>query len=83
MSKIPTAKEYFAKRYNELGIYHADDMQDEDSVIAIEYAKLHVKAALEAARQNAKLKYQDFGDGDLEGIDAQSILSAYPETNIQ
>lgn len=56
MSKIPTAEEYFAKRYKELGISHSDEIEDEDQKIAIEFARRHVKAALEAAADNAKVE---------------------------
>lgn len=52
-------------------------------IIAVEFAKLHVQACKEEIVKNAKLKYQDFGDGDLEGIDENSIRNTYPESNIK
>ena len=45
-----------------------------------EFAKLHVKAALEAAVENAKIEW---GLIHAKGVDKQSILNAYPETNIK
>ena len=57
--------------------------------VMIEFAKLHVKAALEAAAEKVKLKEfriipQDQDSvsndmGDIYGVDKQSILNAYPE----
>jgi len=47
----------------------------------IEFAKLHVQAALEAASEKAEF------DVDIEGnftnIDSTSILNSYPESNIK
>ena len=49
--------------------------------IMIEFAKMHVEAALEAASENAEF------DVDIEGnftnIDSTSILNSYPESNIK
>ena len=49
----------------------------------IKFAKLHVKAALEKALENAELD-RDAGQ-DLNGISVnkESILNAYPDENIQ
>jgi len=88
MSKIPTAKEFFFKRYKELGINHADEIDGEDEEIAIEFAQLHVEAALKAAAIKAKInpnyssKYDDPEDRRHE-INKESILSAYPKENIK
>ena len=59
----------------------------------IEFAKLHVKAALEAAYKKADLKEEEKGDeqicfscndfGDSYVLDKNSILNSYPLENIK
>jgi hypothetical protein len=49
--------------------------------IMIEFAKMHVEAALKEASEKA-LVYADEG-GYSEFVDEQSILNAYPLTNIK
>ena len=78
-NKIPTVLEVAIQR----GLYVEGNpvLSVED---AIDLIKLHVKAALEAASKNAD------GVAYMAGIDAEpnfriyedSILNAYPETNI-
>ena len=52
--------------------------------VMIEFAKLHVKEALNQAAENAKAKEDpdDYGTGDI-WVDRNSILNAYPESNIK
>ena len=45
------------------------------------FAKLHVEAALEAAVNN--VEYADGNDSAVDDIDENSILNAYPLTNIK
>jgi hypothetical protein len=52
--RLPTAEEYFEKRYEEIGINHVDEIDGEDVLIAIEFAKLHLEAQLEAILKNVK-----------------------------
>ena len=72
MSKIPTAEEICNKQFfgfkGELwvGVHKA----------MIEFAKLHVEAALEEAKNLLK-------DGYVTPQDEQDILNAYPLTNIK
>ena len=55
----------------------------------IEFAKLHVKAALKAASENAKTKESWWQDNNIPNgasyteVDRQSILKAYPLENIK
>jgi hypothetical protein len=49
----------------------------------IEFAKLHVEAALQAAADNAKLDCDEESDWNGISVDTNSILSAYPLTNIK
>ncbi len=72
MSKIPTAEE-LSKKYTRLRSAVAlKDLSD----FAIEFAKLHVEAALEEAKNLLK-------DGYVTPQDEQDILNAYPLTNIK
>ena len=74
MEKIPTAEE-FVNQYD-----WENSTLDIPSVL-IEFAKLHVQAALEAASENAETKPVIFTND--EEIDRDSILNAYPLTNIK
>ena len=87
MNKIPTIEELF-KKYKIL--YHFEEgspeylIDKEDFKEAVtEYTELHVKAALEAAANQAEAKEnpQDFGTGEI-WVDKDSILNAYPENLI-
>ena len=92
MNKIPTAEEFFSK---DNGLYIAYSVKNKEGKFrpvcsyqkAIDFAKLHVQAALESAYGNAefityhgvRMKYSE-GFGDL---DKESILNAYPLDNIK
>jgi hypothetical protein len=71
---IPTAEEFFEQG----GTYPE---------LAIEFAKLHVQAALEEASQKAKITYEYWGNTGSEycdeSVDKDSILNSYPLTNIK
>lgn len=72
MNSIPTAEEM-----EQSGEYESYQQ------MMIAFAKAHVKAALEAAAEQAKAKEnpQDYGSGEI-WIDKKSILNAYPENKI-
>jgi hypothetical protein len=81
MKKIPTVEEFMTDEYQ---IKHYGTILLKPKQAAIEFAKLHVKAALEAAADNAEV---DYWRGDCQccqsnKIDKRTILNAYPETNI-
>ena len=72
MNKIPTVEE-LSKKYTRLRSALAlKDLSE----FAIEFAKLHVEAALEEAKNSLK-------DGYVTPQDEQDILNAYPLTNIK
>lgn len=48
----------------------------------IEFAKLHVEAALKAASEKARTYYTDLEQTEKE-IDVDTILNAYPLTNVK
>jgi len=69
---IPTAEEF-------------EESHGNDPYMLIKFAKLHVEAALEEAAYNAEIMDERDGDSG-EGaiyINKQSILKAYPLTNIK
>lgn len=86
---IPTADTFF------LNNYFSDSLSDDDKKlwlecnrqakesvqIMIEFAKLHVEAALKEASEKA-IVYADEG-GYSEFVDEQSILNAYPLEKIK
>ncbi len=69
---VPTAEEFF------LNTYFSDSISVQ---MMVEFAKMHVTAALKAASENATV-YADEG-GYSEFVDEQSILNAYPLENIK
>jgi len=86
---VQTAEEFF------LNTYFSDSLSDDDKKlwlecnrqakesvqIMIEFAKLHVEAALKEASEKATV-YADEG-GYSEFVDEQSILNAYPLEKIK
>lgn len=73
MNKIPTAEEM-----------EMSGKYDDYSSMMRAFARLHVTAALEAALKEATIEFEpnDY-DGSTAYIDKQSILTAYPEENIE
>jgi hypothetical protein len=65
------------------------DNDDLNSIIEramIEFAKTHVEAALKLASENAEMEYEPDWSGEQEDItyiNRDSILNAYPLTNIK
>ena len=98
MSKIPTSKEILDK-HKYLVRVETDNSLIEDPVprAMIEFAKLHVQAALEAATANAEADFEPMnwlaeqhcntpfiqGEDYEIGISRQSILQSYPLENIK
>jgi len=79
-NKIPTADEFMTDEYQ---VIHYGTILLKPTQAAIEFAKLHVEAALKAANDTkisgvySKTKYKRGDD------DKNSILDAYPLTNIK
>lgn len=63
----------------------ADEMYYKSSVqeAMIEFAKLHVEAALKASAEKAELEYDSFHKDADPWINRDSILSAYPLDQIK
>lgn len=91
-NKIMTAEEYFNEYSNLYSFEEGDPMyliDKEDFIeVIIEFAKYHVKIALETASEKVQMKLKDnieelhLNDDWME-VDRNSILNAYPETNIK
>lgn len=84
--RLPTAEEYFEKRYEEIGINHVDEIDGEDVLIAIEFAKLHVEEALKAAMKKTykKVNMRHYEDELYKDeILTNTIIKAYPLNNIK
>lgn len=83
MENIPTAEELA------LSIYQPIHMGCNEFAIklAIQFAKLHVEAALKEASEKAKIHSEQIitlgGRRYEESVDKDSILNAYPLTNIK
>lgn len=89
MNKIPTAEEFIEKyldvdsdfmesirlQMSKMSGFNFDNIPD----LMIEYAKLHVKAALEAAQQVYR---ENTNDVFLDEETKQLIINAYPENLI-
>jgi hypothetical protein len=93
--EIPTAEEFLGNKQ-----FMRSDLQCETNYqLMIEFAKLHVKLALEEASKKADLNHyeevEDWMDehnpfnmtidnlGNIYAINKNSILNAYPEENIK
>ena len=82
MSKIPTAEEFLDNFLNKDAIPWSPEIDKVYGCIntaMIEFAKLHVEAALKEAYENADLEYY----GDEVCYNKDSILNAYPLENIK
>lgn len=79
MNNTPTAEEYIQNYNKEYGTTYVGFEH-----FMVEFAKLHVKAALEAAAEKAVAKEDsaDYGTGSI-WVDKQSILNAYSENLIK
>jgi hypothetical protein len=76
MKNLPTAEEFLESQHKTVPNIEFDIRQ-----VMIEFAKLHVEAALKEASENASV-YADEG-GYSEFVDEQSILNSYPLENIK
>jgi hypothetical protein len=83
---IPTAEEFledFDYENQELGTDINYPMIER---CMVEFAKLHVEAALKEASENVDMDkeyYESLQEGSNGGIDIETILSAYPFENIK
>lgn len=82
--KIPTVEEQLQQTLDSLGMSLDKDLRACIIEDIQEFAKLHVKAALKTAADKAKIQYPNEWMGiKVHQINKDSILSAYPLTNIK
>lgn len=93
-NEIPTAEE-FLQNHHQISHFYNDEtdkmccFSDDVHKAMIEFAKLHVKAALEKAAENATvtpIDHEEISEGSFRpiwGVDENSILEAYPEDLIK
>ena len=82
---IPTAKEFLKQvsPNDEFGLrINLGNSKKHIHEIMRRFAKLHVEAALKEASENADTIYRGYNFGDYI-VDKESILNAYPLTNIK
>lgn len=82
MSNIPTAEEFIINKEVKQGFLLSNSTEELKDIINshIEFAKLHVEAALKEASQNA----ESYVIGGLTSeVERSSILNAYPLENIK
>lgn len=96
MNKIPTAEE-FATEHGEARMPRGVSYQKEIGELMVEFAQLHVQAALEVIVNNIgfiettseKLNSEEYkpfitaDDNTIWTIDKESIINAYPKENIK
>lgn len=77
MANIPTTEEIMIP-------YFLCDNEDKDLIKSamVEFAVIHVEAALKSASENAEMKWVKYTEHDYE-IDKDSILNSYPLSNIK
>jgi hypothetical protein len=78
-NKIETAEEFWFKNTGQ-------NINQEEYSAMVEFAKLHVEAALKAASDKASLTdfaYEFLQEGAYDAIDKDTILNAYPVENIK
>lgn len=101
MEKIPTAKDYFLQKVFPRSFfesrdsveldYEIDHSKQESVQIMIEFARLHVEAALEEAFEKAEMDYTYEGSGGefddqtvyRHFVKKDSIITSYPLDNIK
>ena len=83
---IPTAEEFIisTKLVVKFDNTQGCILEEELPSLFIEFAKLHVQAALKAADDNADVTVIDVDmTGTIWGVDSETILNAYPLENIK
>lgn len=83
MKQLPTAEQFLRFKSDisedKTSVEYLTDCEVEE--IMIEFAKMHVQAALKAASEKATAGDSDMYFSSL--IDEESILNSYPESNIK
>ena len=91
LKDIKSRKDAMPERFHEsaaktISGYMGPGKPNVTALAMIEFAKMHVKAALEATINNVEFttaSWASLQEGSFMEIDKDSILNAYPETNIK
>jgi len=86
MEKIPTAEEIMQKHLDPHDCLRLSKCYEMTLEAMIEFAKMHVEAALKEASEKAKTIYIEpdgCATGDYYDVDKDSILNSYPLENIK
>ena len=82
MEKLPTAEEFLRKNIDY--VLSENDCKEDVENAMIEFAKLHVEAALKKASKKAKIIDVGIDYAIMEFVvDKSSILNSYPLENIK
>ena len=77
MAEIPTAELFRGTKLMDSSKPYTEEE------IMIEFAKLHVEAALKAASENGKAYFSEVFEEYTSDVDSDSILNSYPLENIE
>ena len=85
---IANATEYIINKLDtsqDEGVLFMHETVENTASVMIEFAKIHVERALQAANKNAKAKEGGGAFGDLPYlyVESESILKSYPVENIK
>jgi len=83
MEKIPTAEEIMQKHLDPHDCLRLSKCYEMTLESMIEFAKMHVKAALKAASEDGQAKYDPIFEVYVSDVDKDSILNSYPLKNIK
>jgi hypothetical protein len=82
-NKLPTAEEGINETLNALGLAISSDLKKCLVEDKIEFAKWHVKVALKEASETVVIQAFKALDYSRDETDKETILEAYPLTNIK
>ena len=85
-NQIPTAMDLLDKKYPDFENLDTGCIWSNIEETMVEFAKLHVEAALQAAAKKAELTefaYEFLQEGASEAIDKDSILNSYSQDSIK
>ena len=89
MENVITAEEFVENKYPFFEDLDSGNIWVNIDNLMIEFAKLHVEAALKAASEKASvtpIDHEEISEGSFRpiwGVDDDSILNSYPLTNIK
>lgn len=89
MSKTPTAEDFLDKKFPLFEDLDNGDIWGNIEEVMVEFARMHVEAALKAADEKATvtpIDHEEISEGSFRpiwGVDGDSILNSYPLENIK